>query len=172
MTVVKLCSFKKLYGQRKKKKKEKHIKWVNLDCYLWRTDYCFTLCFSVSYRSFFFPNINNLSLSFHSLNFKGESDGMKTFFQLKCRDSNERKYSMHSWKAKHLLLKGKLWPRKRKRKKRKKEQVQLMGQTKVSWEIFKSTDEFSCTISKYCLLQFSKFAIFLEYEFQGEVHLK
>lgn len=36
-----------------------------------------------------------------------------------------------------------------------------MDQTKVSWETFKATDEFSCTNSKCCLLQFSKFEILL-----------
>lgn len=94
--------------------------------------------------------------------------GWRLFFQLKCRDSNERKYSMHSWKAKHLLLKGKLWPRKRKRKKRKKEQVQLMGQTKVSWEIFKSTDEFSCTFLSIVYFSFLSLQFSLNMSFRGK----
>lgn len=127
--------------------------------------YSFTLCFSVSYHPFVFPSTCS---PFHYLLLisKGGNNGMRGFgllFHLKGLDSNEIKYPMHPLKARHLLLKGKIfppppWPCSIPQK-REREQVQLMGQTKVSWEIFEAADEFSCTtpreINDCCLLGFS-----------------
>lgn len=80
----------------KKKKKVKYIKSVYLDWYLWKTDLLFHFVFLCELSLVFLSKHKKPFSLLPLFEFKGKSDGMKTFFQLKCRDSNEIKYSMHS----------------------------------------------------------------------------